>query len=122
FDRTRCAIQRFAEHPYTSLCTFRQRPPRLFLGTAGAVELSRQLDVRGGEPEPFAPDVMHMREDRDNRAGVAAGRLGSPGLGIKMAQNKLVHPFVDRIALKQGLAKLRRRKDGNLRHNSSLRT
>src|SRR5262245_28995043 len=80
FNPTRCAIQRFAEHPYTSLCTFRQRPPRLFLGTAGAVELSRQLDVRGGEPEPFAPDVMHMREDRDNRAGVAAGRLGSPGL------------------------------------------
>jgi len=49
-----------------------------------AGKLTRNLQVRSGKPDPLAADIVHVREDRSNRAGLA-GRFGSPGGRVKMS-------------------------------------
>ena len=47
----------------------------------------------GGKPDPFGADVVHVREDRGNGAGLA-GRFGSPGARVEMLDKHLVHALV----------------------------
>jgi hypothetical protein len=58
-----------------------------------AVELSWNLQVRSCKPDPLAPDIVHVREDGRNGAGLA-GRVGSPGGGVKMFDKNLVHAII----------------------------
>jgi hypothetical protein len=58
-----------------------------------AVELSWNVEVRSAEPDPLGADIVHVREDRRNGAGLA-GRFGSPGGRIKMFDKDLVDPIV----------------------------
>src|SRR5262245_12659777 len=94
-------------HLYATFRTLGQSSARLTLRAVGAVKLRRQLDVRCGKPQPFAPDVVHVREDRDDRASLAAGRLCSPGSWIEMRQDQLIHPLTDGIAFQKRFTKLR---------------
>ena len=72
---------------------------------ARAVELSWNLQVRSGEPDPLGADVVHVREDRRNGADLAR-RLGSPGDRIKVFDNDLVHAIVGGEDPDCGLAEL----------------
>jgi hypothetical protein len=71
------------------------------------VELSRNLQVRSGEPDPLAADIVHVREDRgDGADSVLAGRFRSPGGRVKMFDQNLVHALIGGKDLDCGLAKL----------------
>jgi hypothetical protein len=58
-----------------------------------AVELWWNLQVRSGKPDPLGADVVQVREDRRNGAGLA-GRFGSPGGRVKMFDKNLVHTII----------------------------
>src|ERR1019366_8896538 len=67
------------------------------------VELSRNLQMRSGKPDPLAADIVHVAEDRRNAADVVfaggfAGRFGCrfccPGGGVKMFDKHLVDAIV----------------------------
>jgi len=64
-----------------------------------------ELQVRSGKPDPLAADIVHVREDRSNRAGLA-GRFGSPGGRVKMFDKHLVHALIDGKNLNRGSAQL----------------
>ena len=70
-----------------------------------AVELSWDLQVRSGKPDPLGADIVHVREDRRDGAGLA-GRFGSPGGRIKMFDKHLVHALIGSKDLHCGLAEL----------------
>jgi hypothetical protein len=70
-----------------------------------AIELSRNLQVRSRKPDPLGADIVHVREDRRNGAGLA-GRFGSPGSRVKMFDKKLVHAIVGGKDLDCGSAEL----------------
>jgi hypothetical protein len=70
-----------------------------------AVELSWNLQVRSCKPDPLGADIVHVREDRRNGAGLA-GRLGSPGGRIKMFDKNLVDPIIGGKDLDCGSAEL----------------
>ncbi len=77
------------------------------LRAAGAIELRGQFEMRRGEPQPLAADVVHVSEHRRDCARVTAGRLCPPSLRIQMLEDELVHPVIDGIGLEQRLAKIR---------------
>ena len=54
-----------------------------------AVELCRDLQMRSCKPDPLGADIVHVREDRRNGAGLAV-RSGSPGGRVKMFDKNLV--------------------------------
>ena len=45
------------------------------------------------KPDPLGANIVHLREDRRNGAGLA-GRFGSPGGGVKMFDKNLVHAII----------------------------
>jgi RimJ/RimL family protein N-acetyltransferase len=56
-------------------------------------ELSWNLQVRSRKPDPLAADIVHVREDRRNGAGLA-GRFGSPGGRVKMFDKNLIYAVI----------------------------
>jgi len=58
-----------------------------------AVELWWNLQVRSCKPDPLGADIVHVREDRRDGAGLA-GRFRSPGDRVKMFDQKLIHPII----------------------------
>ena len=86
------------------------------LRAARAVKLRGQREMRGGEPQPLATDVMHMSEYRCDGSRVAAKRLRSPRVGIEMLEDQLVHAVIDDVALEQRLAKFRVRQSSGTSH------
>jgi predicted transcriptional regulator len=69
-------------------------------------KLSWNLQVRSSEPDPFRADVVHVREDRCDGAGLA-GRFGSPCARVKMFYKNLVHALISGKYLDCGSAELR---------------
>ena len=61
--------------------------------------------MRSSKPDPLAADIVHVREDRRNRADLA-GRFGSPGGRIKMFDKNLVHAIIGGKDLDCGSAEL----------------
>jgi hypothetical protein len=49
--------------------------------------------VRSCKPDPLRADIVHVREDRRNGAGLA-GRFRSPSDGVKMFDNNLVNAII----------------------------
>src|ERR1035441_6242591 len=67
-----------------------QRPFGLVRGAGGAVERSRQLQMRRGEPQPFAADVVDVSEDCSDGTSLAPWWLGAPRAGVEMFEQELV--------------------------------
>ena len=70
-----------------------------------AVELSWNLQVRSCKPDPLGADIVHVREDGRNGAGLA-GRFGSPGGRVKMFDKNLVRAIIGGKDLDCGSAEL----------------
>jgi hypothetical protein len=98
--------ERFAKHLCAAQGTFCQCDSCLLLGTAGAVELCRQLEMWGGEPEPLAANVVHVREYRGNCAHIAPESLCPPSLRMEVLENELIHLVVDDVAFRERSEKL----------------
>src|ERR1700744_5392145 len=58
------AAQRFSQHLSAAIRTLRQSRTGLLWCAVHAAELGWNLQVRSREPDPFAPRIVHMREDR----------------------------------------------------------
>ncbi len=77
FDMAATGAKGFSEHLDAAGGALRQSRTRLLRGAVGTVELRWNLEVRRGEPDPLAADVVHVGEDRGDGADVAA-RFGFP--------------------------------------------
>src|SRR5204863_5496985 len=99
------AAERFSEHLRAASGALGQSRTGLLRGAARAVELSWNVQVRSCKPDPLGADIVHMREDRRNSAGLA-GRFGSPGRRIKMFNKNLVDAIVGGKDLDCGSAEL----------------
>jgi hypothetical protein len=105
--------KRFGEHLGAASGALGQSRTGLLRRAVGAVELRRNFQVRGGEPDPLGADVVHVGEDRRNSADVAGRfgwrfcrQFGSPGGRVKMFDEKLVHAIIGGKDLDCGAAEL----------------
>lgn len=72
-----------------------------------AVELAWNLQVRSGQPDPLGAHIVHVGEDRRDRARVAGRfgwQFGVPGGGVEMFDQNLVHSIVGNKGPDGGLA------------------
>ncbi len=92
-DASPITAQRFSEHLCAASAALGQSRARLLRRAVRAVELSGNLQVRRGKPDPLAANIVHVRENRRNGAGLAR-RFGSPGGGIKTFDKNLVHAII----------------------------
>lgn len=106
FDSSLRRVQRLFEQLRAAPCAFSQRSSRLTLRAACAIEFSGQLNMRRGEPQPLAPDIMHMSEDRRDGARITTGRLRPPGAGIQVLEDELIHPLINGVVFQQRLTKI----------------
>jgi hypothetical protein len=105
-DAPTTAAKRFSKHLRAASGALGQSRARLRPRAVRAGKLSWNLQVRSGKPYPLAANIVHVREDRRNRAGLA-GRFGSPRARVKMFDNHLVHPLIGGKNLDGGSAELR---------------
>lgn len=87
-------IERFGEHRGTELCAYGERGAGLLRSAPGAVESRGRLEVRGGQADPFHPNVVHVGEDGRDGADLA-GRPGGPDVRVEMLDEKLIEAVVD---------------------------
>lgn len=92
-DPAPTSAERFGEHFGAAGGALGQSGTGLLRRALRAVELSWNLQVRSRKPDPLGADIVHMREDRRNGAGLA-GRFGSPDSGVKMLDKHLVHAII----------------------------
>src|SRR5271165_1156495 len=92
-DAAPTTAERFLQHLRAASGALGQSRTGLLRRTVRAVELWRNLQVRRRKPDPLAADIVHVREDRRNAADLA-GRLGSPGGGVKMFDKHLVQALI----------------------------
>ncbi len=90
---TASTTESFGEHLRAASGALGQSRTGLLRRAVRAVELSWNLQVRSRKPDPFAPDVMHVREDGRNAASLAR-RFGSPGGRVKTFDKHLVHAVI----------------------------
>src|SRR5690242_12762173 len=83
------AAERVTEHFRTSSGTLRQTRASLLRRAMRAAKLSRNLQVRSGQPDPLAANIVHVSKDRSDGTNVA-GRFRSPYAGVKMLDEHLV--------------------------------
>lgn len=95
----------FSEHFGAASGALRQCDAGLARRAVRAVELTRNLQVRRGEPDPLGADVVHVGEDRGDGADFA-GRLGAPSGRGKMFDENLVQAIIGGKDLGRGLAEL----------------
>jgi hypothetical protein len=93
-DAAPTTAQRFGEHLRAASGALGQSRAGLGRRAVRAVELSWNLQVRSCKPDPLAADIVHVREDRRNGAGLA-GRLGYPGARVETSDENLVHAIVN---------------------------
>jgi hypothetical protein len=105
-DAASTTAERFSEHLRAASSTLGQSCAGLPLRAVRTVELSWNLQVRSRKPDPLGPDIVHVREDRRNGAGLA-GRFGSPGGRVKMFDKNLVDAIISGKDLDCGSAQLR---------------
>ena len=104
-DAAPATAQRFREHLRAASGALGQSGTSPLRRAVRAVELSWNLQVRSGKPDPLAADIVHVREDRRNGADLA-GRFGSPGGRVKMFDKNLVHAVIGCKDLDRGSAEL----------------
>lgn len=105
FDPARIIAECFSEHFGAASGAFGQCGAGLLRRAVGAIELARNFQVRGGQPDPFGADVVHVGEDRGDGAGLA-GRFGAPGARVEMFDEHLIHALVGGKDLCRGPAEL----------------
>jgi len=104
-DAAHTTAERFREHLRAANGALGQSRTGLLRRAVRAVELWRNLQVRSCKPDPLGADIMHVREDRHNGAGLA-GRFSSPGGRVKMLDKHLVHAIIGGKDLDCGSAEL----------------
>jgi len=92
-DAAPVPTERFREHLGAASGAFGQSDASLLWRAMRAVELGRNLQVRSGQPDPFSADIVHVGEDRRNRARVS-GWLRTPDSGVQMFDQELVDAIV----------------------------
>src|SRR6266849_5329838 len=98
--------ERFSEHLRAASGALGQSRAGLLRRAVRAVELSWNLQVRSCKPDPLTADIVHVREDRRNGAGLP-GRFGAPGGRVKMFDENLVYAIIGGKGLDCGSAQLR---------------
>jgi hypothetical protein len=96
-DAAPAIAERFGEHFRAASGAFGQSRAGLLRRAVRAVELSWNVQVRSCKPDPLGADIVHMREDRGNRADVArrfGWRFGFPGGRVNMFDKNLVHAII----------------------------
>jgi hypothetical protein len=104
-DAATATAERFSKHLRAACGTLGQSGTGLLSRAVRAGKLSWNLQVRSGKPDPLAAHIVHVREDRSNRASLA-GRFGSPGARVKMFDKHLVHALIGGKDLHRGSAQL----------------
>jgi hypothetical protein len=105
FDATTTIAERLIEHLHAASGALGQCRTGLLRRAVCAVELGWHLQVRCCQPDPLSADIVHVGEDRRNRAGLT-GRFGSPGGGVKIFDKNLVYAIVGGKGLDRGTAEL----------------
>ena len=103
FDAT--VAERLIEHLHAASGALRQGRTGLLRRAVRAVELGWHLQVRCCQPDPLRADIVHVGEDRRNRAALT-GRFGSPRGRVKIFDKKLVYAIVGGKGLDCGPAEL----------------
>jgi hypothetical protein len=104
-DAASTIAERFSEHLRAASGALGQSRTGLLRRAVRAVELSWNFQVRSCKPDPPGADIVHVREDRGNGAGLT-GRFGSPGGRVKMFDKDLVHAIIGGKDLHCGSAEL----------------
>lgn len=78
----------------------------LGLRAARAIEFRGKTEMRCRKAEPFATDVVKVREDSGDSAGATRARLGAPGAGIQVTEEKLVDGVIDSEGFQEDVAHL----------------
>lgn len=93
----RSSCQRVFQHAEALFCALAMRGCSLLHRALIRIERRWTLQMWRGILQPHEPAVVQMRENRGNRASIAAraGRFRSPGSRIKMLQQDLIHCIVD---------------------------
>ena len=105
FDAAATIAERFVEHLHAARGALSQGRTGLLLRAVCAVELGWHLKLRRCQPDPLRADIVHVGEDRRNRAGLA-GQFGSPGGRVKIFDKNLVYTVVGSKGLDRGPAEL----------------
>jgi len=113
------AAERFSEHLRAASGALGQSHAGLLERAVRAVELSWNLQMLSCKPDPLAADIVHVREDRRNGAGLA-GWFGSPGGRVKMFDKNLVHAIIGGKDLDCGSVELRVNLEWTRGHGSRL--
>jgi len=85
--------ERFSEHLRAASGALSQSRTGLLPRAVRTVELPWNLQMGGCKPDPLGADIVHVRKDRRNGAGIA-GRFGFPGGRVKMFDKNLVHAII----------------------------
>jgi hypothetical protein len=108
-DAALTTAQRFSQHLPAACCALGQSLSSLLRRAVRAVELNWNLQMRSRKPDPLTADIVHVREDRRNGAGLVrrcGRRLGSPRRRVKMFDKHLVHAIIGRKDLDWRAAEL----------------
>jgi hypothetical protein len=104
------AAESFSEHVGAAGGAFGESRAGLLWCAVRAIELGGNFQMRSGEPDPLAADIVHVGEDGGDVAHVAERfycGLRSPCGRVQMFDYKLVHSFVRGKDLEGGLGKIR---------------
>src|SRR3984893_18118894 len=104
-DTAPTTAERFSEHLRAASGALGQSRADLPRSAVRAVELWWNLQVRSCQPHPLGADIVHVREDRRNGAGLARW-FGSPGGRVKTFDKNLVHAIIGCKDLDRGSAGL----------------
>ena len=92
-DAAPATAERFREHLRAASGALGQSRTGLPRRAVRTGKLSWNLQVRSGKPDPLAADIVHVRENRRNGAGLTR-RFGSPGRSVKLFDKNLVYAIV----------------------------
>jgi hypothetical protein len=104
-DEAPTTAERLSEHLRAASGALDQSRTGLLRRAVRAIELSWNLQVRSCKPDPLGADIVHVREDSRNGAGLA-GRFGSPGGRVKVFDKNLVYAIIGGKDLDCGSADL----------------
>jgi hypothetical protein len=105
FDAAAAGAERFREHFSAASGALGQCRTGLLWSALRAVKLGRHLQMRSSKPDPLGADVVHVREDGGNGAGLA-GRFSVPGTRVEMFDKHLVHALIGGKDMDCGSAEL----------------
>jgi hypothetical protein len=104
-DAAPSVAERFSQHLRAASAALGQSRTGLLRRTVRAVELSWNLQMRSCKPDPLAADIVHVRENRRNRAEIPLW-FCPPGSRVKVFDKHLVDAIIGSKDLDCGSAKL----------------